>query len=167
MQAFAQAAFAGAGEVLFRGVRAALYERLVSSPLSVFQDQGPPVPDWSLHQASPPGGEGASCPLPSAGGACPTVCLGLAVDLSGGAPPWLLSTVAALLWATAACSACAGCCLGLLGPHLWRRLWPFARPRGAVPAPPEQDRRAVRAGAYGGGSQALERGRILARAERP
>ena len=159
MQAVAQAALQGAGEVLFRGLRAALYERLVAAPLSVLQDQGPPAPAWSTQQADPTVGEGAACPLPPEGSVCPTVCLGLAVDLSGGVSPWLLSTVAALLWVTAACSACAGCCLGLLGPCLWRRLWPFAWPRGAVPAPPEQDRRAARALAYGAPPrpQALER----------
>ncbi len=159
MQAVAQAALQGAGEILFRGLRAALYERLVAAPLSVLQDQGPPAPVWSILQADSSEGEGASCPLPSAGSTCPTVCLGLAVDLSGGVSPWLLSTVAALLWVTAACSACAGCCLGLLGPYVWRRLWPSAWPRGAVSASPEQDRRAARALAYGAPPrpQALER----------
>ena len=140
MQAALEWFVEGAGEVLFRGIRASLCERLVGAPLaSILQDPGPVEPVWSFKQSAPLGAEGATCPPPPVAAACPAVCLGLAVDLSGGVSPWLLSSVVALLWVTAICAACAGCCCGLLSPtRWWRRLpRPFAgEPAAALPQDP-------------------------------
>eukprot|EP00959_Pyramimonas_sp_CCMP1952_P035647 746507-Pyramimonas_sp.AAC.1 len=75
MQALALAAIEGAGAVLFQGLRAALYERLIGQPPLAGYVDSSAGSAWSA-QADLSGG--MFCPPAAAGAACPTVCLGSA-----------------------------------------------------------------------------------------
>ena len=84
MQAIAQAILEAGGAVLFQGLRAALYERLVGQPLPLGDQTAPAFGSGWPSQGGPLGGLGTSCPTPEVVPPCPTVCLGVAVDVSGG-----------------------------------------------------------------------------------
>ena len=161
MQAVAQAILEAGGAVLFQGLRAALYERLVGQPLPLGDQTAPAFGSGWPSQGGPLGGSGTSCPIPEVGPSCPTVCLGVAVDVSGGVSPLLLATLLALLGATGFCSCLGGCCLAGVGARLWG--YGLARARRALRAPALEPARAPhpRALAYGPGAQAADRGRAL------
>ena len=165
MQAVAEAIREAGGAVLFQGLRAALYERLVGRPLAAVDQSAPALGGAWPSDSVPLGGQGATCPA-QAGVACPTVCLGLAVDVSGGVTPLLLASVLALLGATACCSCLGGCCLAGVSARWWGRCLAWVRRAVAAPAleppraPPPQ------ALAYGPGPQAADRGAALS-ARRP
>eukprot|EP00959_Pyramimonas_sp_CCMP1952_P385731 8084031-Pyramimonas_sp.AAC.1 len=84
------------GAVLYHDLRAALFERLAGRPLPL-TDQDAHAFGSSLPSQAAGLGAGAECPAPEASAACPAVCLGLVVDLSGGVSPLLLATVLSLL----------------------------------------------------------------------
>ena len=150
MQRAAEALVEAFGTVLYQGLRAAVYERLAGHPLSV-ADQGAPTLGRSWPSQAAGLGGAAQCPPAEASAACPTVCLGLAVDASGEVSPLLLATVFALLGVTACCSFFGGCYCACL-----------IRARRALAAPlAEPARGPLRALAYGPGPQAAERGAAL------
>ena len=161
MQAIAQAILEAGGAVFFQGLRAALYERLVGQPLPLGDQTAPAFGSGWPSQGGPLGGAGTACPTPEAVSSCPTVCLGVAVDVSGGVSPLLLATLLALLGATGFCSCLGGCCLAGVGARLWG--YGLARARRALSAPAGDTARAPhpRALGYGPGAQAAARGRAL------
>ena len=91
--------------MLFQQLRAKFYERITGQPLGLADEAVPVLGSASPSQGGPLG-NGAACPVSEQAQPCPTVCLGLAVDASGGVSPLLLATVFALLGAKALCSCC-------------------------------------------------------------